>query len=482
MISTSVVNQHKVISFIGGTILIQAFVLAAAFYLSSRNAVEYSSSSRITAVKSEKITEPVKPVIPTTESIEQNIVEKPIAEELPAEQLIAEPAHETVTTVPDAVEPEVIPYTVKLGDTLTGIWTTNGGTYGGGLKAAAAFKKAKVSLNSIRSGSVLEFQHNEAGDIISFRMKLEAGKFLELSGDSESGYKAEIIKSEIVEQEKRVSAVIESSISATAAKVSLPYQVVDELVDLFSSRISFRRDLHRGDSFSIIMVEHKTPEGELLNSGYIKAASIKIGNEMYAAVRHTDEKGKARYYDEQGVPIGSYFLRYPLRFTRIASVFNKSRFHPILKRRRPHHGVDFAAPTGTPVRTVADGVVVKAGYYGGAGRMIRVRHSDTYTTEYMHLSKISGGIRKGAKVKRGQLIGNVGKTGLATGPHLHFSLYKNSRYVDPLKVKLPRLPVGKAKIPDHYLQTTLEYLEEQHRDIVQVAWRAPEVIDTAVAG
>jgi murein DD-endopeptidase MepM/ murein hydrolase activator NlpD len=149
--------------------------------------------------------------------------------------------------------------------------------------------------------------------------------------------------------------------------------------------------------------------------------------------------GKAAgYYDRLGRGIGRGFLRFPVAFTRVTSDFNTARFHPILKRTVPHYGVDFAAPVGTPVEAVADGRVLKAGWFGGNGRFVKIQHDDVYETSYSHLSRISEAVREGGLVKKGQVIGYVGSTGLATGPHLHFALYRDGKYVDPMKANLPR--------------------------------------------
>jgi murein DD-endopeptidase MepM/ murein hydrolase activator NlpD len=149
-----------------------------------------------------------------------------------------------------------------------------------------------------------------------------------------------------------------------------------------------------------------------------------------------------------------------VRFSRISSQFSKSRFHPVLKRRRAHNGVDFAAPIGTPVRSVADGVIVSAGYAGGSGNMVKIKHGARWQTAYLHLHRISKGIRKGLKVTRGQVIGSVGKTGLATGPHLHYSLYDRGRYVDPMKTQLPKMPGKYDPIPESKLKKAILKLEK----------------------
>ena len=379
---------------------------------------------------------------------------------------------DTTTTTPATIQtarlkkekdldPRSKEYKLKNGDTLTSIWTNNGASYKGAILAAKAFEKAKVSLSSLRSGEKVDLLLNEEGDIVRFEKKLSSGKKLILEGDSENGYKHTVKEEVVVEARRTATGVIQHSFSSAAQRVAVPYSVIDELVDLFSSRLEFRRDLQPGDSFSIVYNERRLKEtGEELEPGYIVAASLKNQGQMFVAVRHEGKDKQARYYDESGQALGNFFLRYPLRFSRISSMFNKSRFHPILKRRRPHNGVDFAAPVGTPVRAVADGVITTSGYKGGAGKMVKIQHDRRWASAYLHLSKFN--VKRGQRVKRGQVIGSVGMTGYATGPHLHFSLYDHGRYVDPLRVKLPRLSKDGEKIPGDYLQATVKELEKNH--------------------
>jgi murein DD-endopeptidase MepM/ murein hydrolase activator NlpD len=296
-------------------------------------------------------------------------------------------------------------------------------------------------------------------------MELANGDILVLDGNSENGYVGSLIKQEIIEEDKIVSGQIMRSFSLAAQREDVPYALVDQLVDIFSARLEFRRDVQPGDSFTVMYRERRLANGRVLEPGPIKAASFENDGRWLVAVRHVDASGEERYYDGDGKPMGSFFLRYPLKFTRISSVFNKSRFHPVLKRHRPHNGVDFAAPIGTPIRSVADGVVSVSGYRGGAGNMVKIQHNGKYATAYLHLSKIEKGIRNGVKVKRGQVIGALGQSGLATGPHLHYAFYVNGQYVDPLTVELPEVPDRYEAIPASYLKTVLAELKSSHEDL-----------------
>jgi murein DD-endopeptidase MepM/ murein hydrolase activator NlpD len=311
---------------------------------------------------------------------------------------------------------------VRRGDTISSIWSEHEASSAGGNRAAQAFREAGIDIGSLQVGEELQLSILK-DDIVGLRRTLKDGRTLVLDGDSERGYNARVDQPIIVEKERLVSGTITYSLSEAAANLAIPYSVVDDLVDLLSDRIEFRKDLQPGDSFTVVYNERRTESGMELEPGPIQAATVNTGGKMVMAIRHIGNDKKAYYYDGEGNVLGNYFLRYPLQFTRISSVFTTARFHPVLKITRPHNGVDFAAPIGTPVRTVADGVIEYASYNGEGGNMIRIRHDDRYTTAYLHLSKIAAGLRPGLRVSRGQVIGAVGMTGLATGPHLHFSLY-----------------------------------------------------------
>ena len=314
--------------------------------------------------------------------------------------------------------PEIIVHTVSAGDTLTKIWNEYeaSSNSNGGVLAAEAFKSVEKSASSLRKGEKIELQRSANGKITALKKSFTDGSSIVLDGDSEEGFEASLIKPRIIERERKVTGTIFSSLALTAQELNVSYDVIDQLVDIFGGKVIFSRDIHPEDSFTVHYDERSTDEGKSVSSGAIKAASLMVRGKFMAAVRWTDDDGNTHYVDETGVKLGNYFLRYPLKFTRISSVFSKSRFHPILKKSRPHNGVDFAAPTGTPVRSVGDGTVTDAGYRGGAGNMVKIKHNDKYSTAYLDLSKFAKCIKKGVKVSRGQMIGAVGKTGWALEP------------------------------------------------------------------
>ena len=221
-----------------------------------------------------------------------------------------------------------------------------------------------------------------------------------------------------------------NSLSAALSKVGERIDLALGLADVFSGEIDFNSDLQPGDRFRLL-VERHSREGKLAGYGPILAAELVNDGRQLRAIRFTPEGGPAAYYDDQGRSLKRFFLKSPLKFEpRVTSRFSSSRQHPILGYARAHNGVDYHAGTGAPVVSVAPGVVTMAGWTGGGGRTVKLRHPNGYETEYLHLSAIE--VRQGARISQGELLGRVGKTGLATGPHLHYGLKKNGRYVNPV--------------------------------------------------
>jgi len=217
-----------------------------------------------------------------------------------------------------------------------------------------------------------------------------------------------------------------------------------EMSEVYAWAIDFF-GLQKGDQFRVIY-EQLLVENEVVGLGKIRTAWFKHANkDFYAFYFIQDSIGD--YFDEEAQSLRRTFLKAPLRFSRISSRFSHSRLHPVLKIRRPHHGVDYAAPTGTPVQAIGDGKIIYAARKGGAGNMVKIKHNGTYSTAYLHLSRFGKGIKSGVFVKQGDIVGYVGSTGLSTGPHLDFRFYKNGQAVDPLKVESPPAePVDSSNI------------------------------------
>ena len=250
---------------------------------------------------------------------------------------------------------------------------------------------------------------------------------------------------EVIRQLKSVSGEINSSLWSTMQEKGLDPNMAVALANIYQWSIDFYA-IQKGDSFKAIY-EELSVDGKPISIGEIHSAVFMHSGKSYYAYRF-EQDNITDYFDEKGENLRKEFLKAPLKFSRITSKFSNSRMHPILRIRRPHHGIDYAAPKGTPVHTIGNGTVLKAAYAGGAGRLVSIRHRNGYTTSYMHLSGFGPGIHAGASVSQGQVIGYVGSSGLSTGSHLDFRVYKNNVAIDPLKVESPpALPVDKKNRP-----------------------------------
>lgn len=243
---------------------------------------------------------------------------------------------------------------------------------------------------------------------------------------------------------KTSSNKITTSLWNAMAEIKASPNLTIALSEIYAWTIDFYA-IQKGDNFTAIY-EELFVEGESIGLGNILSARFSSGGKDNFAFRF-EQDNRTDYFDDKGQSLRRAFLKAPLKFSRISSHFSNSRLHPVLRIRRPHHGVDYAAPKGTPVHSIGSGTVIEARYAGGAGRMIKIKHNSTYTTAYLHLSGYAKGINKGSHVQQGQVIGYVGSSGLSTGPHLDFRFYKNGTPIDPLKVESPpALPVKKELI------------------------------------
>ncbi len=261
--------------------------------------------------------------------------------------------------------------------------------------------------------------------------------------DTLSVYKGE---KEVTYEQKQVSGTIESSLWNAMVDANADPLLSISLSEVYAWTIDFF-GIAKGDKFNVIYKKAYV-EGKPINNIEILAANFthhKADNYAFAFTQGE----KHGFFDEKGNSLQKAFLKAPLRYSRISSRFSNRRFHPVLKRYRAHHGVDYAAPTGTPVHSIGDGVIIKKGYQRrGGGRYLKVRHNSVYTTVYMHFSRFAKGMQRGVRVKQGQTIGYVGSSGLATGPHLDFRVFKNGRAINPLHVKSPPVaPVKKENRP-----------------------------------
>lgn len=256
-------------------------------------------------------------------------------------------------------------------------------------------------------------------------------EFVVFNLDSVNVYKAEK-PSEI--RKREIGGVIESSLYNGMVDKGILPELIDEFADLYGWSVDFQ-SLQKGDIYKVIF-EEKLVEGNVVSVSNIQLAYFEHKGEAMHAIPF-EQNGQVSFFDQNGNSFKKEFLRDPLKYSRISSRYNLNRFHPVQKRYKAHLGTDYAAPTGTEIRAVGEGNVVEARYTSANGNYVKIKHNGTYTTQYLHMSKIGKGITAGTRVKQGQVIGYVGSTGLATGPHLCFRFWKHGKQVDWLKEKIP---------------------------------------------
>lgn len=247
------------------------------------------------------------------------------------------------------------------------------------------------------------------------------------------------------------NAEIESTLFEATDASDIPDGVAVQIAEIFSGEVDFHRELRKGDRLSVVyelIHQHGLPP----RSGRVLSTELIQHNKRPLQAFYFEEKKGSGYYDSQGKSLQKAFLRSPLKFSRVTSRFSRSRYHPVLKKQRAHRGVDYGAPTGTPIRTTSDGIVKFAGRKGGYGNLIVIGHKGNISTAYGHLSRFARGVRAGTRVKQGDLIGYVGSTGLASGPHVHYEFRVKGRQVNPLSVTLPdATPLDKSSLADFQL-------------------------------
>ncbi|MFC1664683.1 peptidoglycan DD-metalloendopeptidase family protein [Pseudomonadota bacterium] len=332
-------------------------------------------------------------------------------------------------------------HTIRRGDTLEKIFK-RWGIQTKDAVVVANLKDAKADLK-LKPGRTLRMQAMQGNKLQELRYELGLEQSLAIKRDGDQ-FKVEKIIRTLDVQHRVTSGAIKSSLFKAGNDVGMSDKLIMQLVTIFGWDIDFALDLRRGDKFSIIF-EEKYWKGEKLSDGDIVAAEFRNRGEVFRAIRHTDSSGYATYFTPKGMSMRRAFLKTPLEFSRITSGFSRKRYHPVLKRWRAHKGVDYGAPQGTPILATADGRIRFVGRKGGYGKTIVLKHGGHYSTLYGHLSRYAKGLRNGKTIRQGQTIGFVGKTGLATGPHLHYEFRVNSVHRNPLTFKHARaLPIKKT--------------------------------------
>jgi murein DD-endopeptidase MepM/ murein hydrolase activator NlpD len=278
------------------------------------------------------------------------------------------------------------------------------------------------------------------GELQSLIFPLNGGKDMALTVERVAdGFAAAEQALQLETQIVRKSAEINYSLFGATDAAGIPDSVAMQLADIFGGDIDFHRDLRKGDRFSVIY-ESVNHLGKQVRTGRILATEFVNGSKTYRAIWFQGDDGQGGYYSADGKNIRKAFLRSPLEFSRVTSGFSSARFHPVLQKWRAHKGIDYGAPTGTRVRATGDGTVEFVGSQGGYGNVVILRHQGRYTTLYGHLSGFGVGLRKGARVSQGDIIGFVGATGVATGPHLHYEFRIGDTHQNPLAMALPSAP------------------------------------------
>jgi murein DD-endopeptidase MepM/ murein hydrolase activator NlpD len=312
-------------------------------------------------------------------------------------------------------------------------------------------QEAAPHLRRIRPGDTFEIEH-DGSSILSLSRRIGETRTLVVS-TGETGYTASFLEHPVEIRVARTAGEITSSFYAAGLAAGMSDDLIMRLAGIYAWDIDFALDIRRGDWFAV-MYEEIWQDGEKLRDGEIVVAEFNNQRRSYRAVRFPDEDGRARYYTPEGESMRKAFLRAPVDFTRVSSNFNPNRLHPILKVRRPHQGVDYAARSGTPIMAAGDGRVISAGPNGGYGNTVVLQHGGNVTTLYAHMSRIAPGMRAGRRVRQGEIIGYVGMTGLATAPHLHYEYRVNGVHKNPRTVELPKAePVAAARRAEFFAMT-----------------------------
>jgi murein DD-endopeptidase MepM/ murein hydrolase activator NlpD len=374
---------------------------------------------------------PVRPAEIAVEPAETATVASPPQPslEVPADP----PITELAATEPPAEPPSIIlDLLVKRGDTLEVLFRRNGLSLTD-LAAMVALPDASGALKLLKPGDRLEIAHRD-GQVLSLRRELDEIKLLSIAR-GESGFAANTIEREVDIRTTGAHGEIRSSLFEAGSAAGISDRTTMDMAGIFEWDIDFILDVRVGDTFTVIY-EELWRDGVKLRDGQIVAAEFVNQGKSFRAARFSDASGRASYYTPEGRSVRKAFIRAPLNFTRISSNFNPSRRHPVLNSIRAHRGVDYAAPTGTPIRAAGDGKVLFRGVQGGYGNTIILQHGGNITTLYGHLSRF-GSARTGARVNTGDVIGYVGSSGLATGPHLHYEYRVSGVHRNPRTVTLP---------------------------------------------
>ena len=331
-----------------------------------------------------------------------------------------------------------IDYTVEEGDNFESIIN----------KIKLPKKEKKIFLETVKKNKEIrilrpsqkiyfKIDKKDVFKIVEFKIQINKKKEIQFVKDFNSKkFNSNILEKELEKIITYKESKITNSLYQTAISLKIKPNVIIEFARLYGFQVDFQRDIWKDDSFQVIYEEFLNKDEEVVETGNIIFANLNLQNEDLKLYRHEYEKNKIDYFDENGKSMRKTLMKTPINGARLSSSFGK-RKHPILGFTKMHTGTDFAAPTGTPILASGDGLVVRAQWCGGGGNCVKIKHNRVYQTVYAHMSKFGKGIKKGAKVKQGQIIGYVGSTGLSTGPHLHYEVIENGKKINSQKLKLP---------------------------------------------
>ncbi|MDF2640998.1 MAG: peptidase [Pseudomonas sp.] len=332
---------------------------------------------------------------------------------------------------------------VAKGDTLSTLFEKVGLPAATVHEVMASDKQAR-QFSKLQNGQVLQFELASDGQLKQIHTKLSDLETISLTRTATGfGFSREVSKPNV--RNAYAHGVINSSLSSSAQRAGLSHSLTMDMANIFGYDVDFAQDIRKGDEFDVVY-EQRVVNGKVVGNGNILSARFTNRGKTYTAVRYTNKQGNTNYYTAEGNSMRKAFIRTPVDFARISSMFSMGRKHPILNKIRAHKGVDYAAPRGTPIKATGDGKVLLAGRRGGYGNTVIIQHGDTYRTLYGHMQGFAKGVKTGGSVKQGQVIGYIGTTGLSTGPHLHYEFQVNGVHVDPLGQKLPMAdPIAKSE-------------------------------------
>ncbi len=298
-------------------------------------------------------------------------------------------------------------------------------------------KNEKIKILRPNQKIFIKIDKKKTPKIKKFIIEINKKKEIYYVRDNEKNiFASKVLEKELTKVISYKESLIVNSLYQSALSLKIKPSIIIEFARLYGFQVDFQRDIWKNDSFQIIYEEFLNEDGNVIETGNIIFANLNLQNQDLKLYRHEYEKNKIDYFDENGKSMKKTLMKTPINGARLSSSFGK-RKHPILGFTKMHTGTDFAAPTGTPILASGDGLVVRAQWCGGGGNCVKIKHNRVYQTVYAHMSKFGRGIKKGARVKQGQIIGYVGSTGLSTGPHLHYEVIENGRKINSQKLKLP---------------------------------------------